>query len=133
MRKTHKLILKNLTYSCHLLKFGSCGLKVLSNLQLTQEQISSMNRFLNQKIKNLSNFSKKVKIWTFLRPNKTLTKLSLESRMGKGKGAIYTEVLFIKKGSILYEFNNLKNSQLQEIFNKIKKQIGVELKLVYKK
>ena len=133
MRKTHKLIPKNLTYSCHLLRFGSCGFKVLSDLQLNQEQINSMNRFLNKKIKNASNYSKKVKIWTFLNPNKTLTKLSLESRMGKGKGAIYTEALFIKKGSIIYEFNNLKFSQIKEIFNTIKKQVSVESKLIYKK
>ncbi len=130
MRKTHKLISKNLAYSRHLLKFGSCGLKILSNLQLTQQQISSIDRFLSKRVKN---FSKKVKVWTFLQPNKTLTKLSLESRMGKGKGAIYTQVLFMKKGSIIYEFNNIKNTQLQEIFNKIKKQIGSELKLIYKK
>ena len=133
MRKTHKLVVKNLTYSCHLLKFGSYGLKILSDLQLNKEQIESLNRSLYRKVKTLSSHSKKVKIWDFLQPNKTLTKLSLESRMGKGKGSIYTEVLFMKKGSIIYEFGNLRNSQIIEIFNFIKKQFSVEIKLIYRK
>ena len=133
MIKTHKLIVKNLTYSRHLLKFGSYGLKVLSDLRLNKEQIESLNRSLQRKVKTLSNYSKKIKIWDFLQPNKTLTKLSLESRMGKGKGSIYTEVLFMKKGSIIYEFDNMKSSQVIEIFNFIKKQFSVEVKLINKK
>lgn len=52
--------------------------------------------------------------------------------MGKGKGPIYTEVLFIKKGSIIYEFQNINQQQIIEVFNFIKKQISVKLSLIYK-
>jgi ribosomal protein L16/L10AE len=52
--------------------------------------------------------------------------------MGKGKGPIYTEVLFIKKGSIIYEFHNIKIQQVTEIFNFIKKHISVSIKLIKK-
>ena len=65
--------------------------------------------------------------------NKTLTKLSLESRMGKGKGSIYTRVLFLKKGSVIYEFVNINNHQIKEVYMYLKKYVPARLKLVYKK
>jgi hypothetical protein len=62
LKKTHKIKTNSLTYSCHLLKAGSYGLKVLNNLQLTKEQKNSIERFLLKKLKNLSNYSKKYKL-----------------------------------------------------------------------
>ena len=52
--------------------------------------------------------------------------------MGKGKGSVYTKVLFVKKGSIIYEFKNIKSQQIQEIFNKLKKYFPTQIKLVKK-
>lgn len=132
IKKTHKKLFKNLTYSFHLLKFGSFGFKILSDLRLTTEQINSLERSLVKKLRSLSGQTKKYKIWSHTQTNKTLTKLSLESRMGKGKGPIYTEVLFLKKGSMIYEFKNLTNQQIREVFTFIKKQISVKLLLVSK-
>lgn len=131
-KKTHNKLKKNLTCSRHLLRFGSFGLKVLSDFRLTKEQIVVLERSLIKKLKSFSHYSKNSKVWSFIQPNKTLTKLSLESRMGKGKGPIYTEVLFLKKGSIIYEFKNLTFQQNQEFFNFVKNQISVKLALVSK-
>lgn len=131
--KTHISITKSLNYSCHLLKFGSFGLKILDDIRLTTVQINSMERFLQKTLKKMLNSQKKYKIWTFLQTNKTLTKLSLESRMGKGKGSIYTEALFLKKGSVIFEFHNIKLQQIKEIYKLLQKQISVKLKLIYSK
>ena len=65
--------------------------------------------------------------------NKTLTKLSLESRMGKGKGSIYTRALFLKKGSIIYEFSNISDQQIKEIYMCLKKYVPAQLKIARKK
>lgn len=132
MKKTHKKISKNLTYSRHLLKSGYFGFKVLSDFRLTTEQYASLERFLKWNLKNLVNYSKECKVWTFIQFNKTLTKLSLESRMGKGKGSVYTEVLFLKKGSIIYEFKNITYQQIREVFNLVKKKIPAKLLLISK-
>lgn len=91
-----------------------------------------LERSLVKKLKSFSHHSKNYKVWLTIQPNKTLTKLSLESRMGKGKGPIYTEVLFLKKGSIIYEFKNLTFQQTKEFFNFVKNQISVKLSLVSK-
>lgn len=133
IKKTHKKIQTKLTYSCHLLQLGSYGLKLMENLCLTTLQINSLERALNQKLKELTGSSKKVKVWSKISTNKTLTKLSLESRMGKGKGPIYTEVLYLKQGSIIYEFKNIKFLQIKEIFKFLKTQISVNLLLISKK
>ena len=133
LKKTHKLNTKNLTYSRHLLKFGTYGLKVLSDLHLTKDQIVSIERNLTKKLKDLSSATSKLKFWSFLQVNKTLTKLSLESRMGKGKGPIHTEVLYIKKGTLIYEFNILKSQQVREIYFLVEKYISVKLKLISRK
>ena len=87
---------------------------------------------LAKKLKSLTGQSRNYKIWTNMCLNKTLTKLSLESRMGKGKGPIYTEVLFLKKGSIIYEFENVKYSQVIEIFSFLEKQMSTKLQLIFK-
>ena len=133
MKKTHKIFPNNLTYSRHLLQFGSCGLKILSDLKLTKNQLNSLERFINQKLKNLTKYSRKYKVWSTVFTNRTLTKLSLESRMGKGKGSIYTEVLFLKQGSIIYEFQNLKLQQIIEVYKFLKNKLPVKLLLVFKK
>lgn len=133
IKKTHKKIPKTTTSNCYLLKFGSYGFKLLDSIRLENEQLNSLERSLLKKLKNLSNYSKEYKLWTLLKPNKTLTKLNLESRMGKGKGAIYTEALFLKKGTIIYEFENLTFQQILEVFECIKKQLSVDLVLIWKK
>jgi ribosomal protein L16/L10AE len=65
--------------------------------------------------------------------NKTLTKLPLESRMGKGKGSIYTKVVFLKKGFVLYEFQNIKNQSMKELFYFFRKYFPAKLLLINKK
>jgi len=133
IKKTHKKTSKTLTSNCHLLRFGSCGFKLLNSVRLETEQLNSLKRSLTKKLKNLSSHSKDYKLWILLKPNKTLTKLSLESRMGKGKGAIYTEAVFLKKGTIIYEFQNLSPQQISEVLCFSKKQLSVNLTLIQKK
>lgn len=133
LKKTHKKIIHNLNYQNHLLKTGSYGFKIMSNFRLTEKQIISLERTLKTKLKKLSIQGQRPKTLENLEPNKTLTKLSLESRMGKGKGSIYTKALFLKKGSIICEFINIGPQQVNEVHRFFKKYISVGLKLVYRK
>nr|YP_009138125.1 ribosomal protein L16 [Calliarthron tuberculosum]AKG26257.1 ribosomal protein L16 [Calliarthron tuberculosum] len=131
IKKSHKNHIKTLTKTRHILRFGEYGFKIMSSVTFTKEQIESLNRNLLKKLKIVSINSKNYKFWTLLKTNKTLTKLSLESRMGKGKGSIYTEAVFLQAGSIIYEFMNLKNHQILELFAFFKKQIPrTEIRLI---
>jgi ribosomal protein L16/L10AE len=61
-KKTYLNATKSLTNSNHLLKFGSYGFKLLSNLRLTEEQMVALRRLLLKKLKNLESCSKTYKI-----------------------------------------------------------------------
>ena len=132
-RKTHINPTKILTSSNHLLKQGCYGLKLLTNLKLTKDQLISLERLLTKKIKSLNTSSKKYKFWVFISLNKTLTKQPLESRMGKGKGSILTEVIFLRKGTIIYEFTNINYQQIKQLFSFFKRYLPAKLLLVVKK
>ena len=132
LKKIHRTPKKTLSYCNHLLKTGSYGFKIMSNIQITEKQATSIERILKSRLKKFSIQLQKVKLWKKINLNKTLTKLSLESRMGKGKGSVYTKVLFLKKGSIMYEFKNIKNQQIMEVFNTLKKYFPGKIILVKK-
>nr|AYR06678.1 ribosomal protein L16 [Rhodogorgon sp.] len=131
IKKSHNKCLLNLTYSRHVLKFGTIGFKAISFGYLTKEQLNSVKWSLTRKSKEL-NVNKTPKIWYLTFLNKTLTRLSTESRMGKGKGSIYTQLLFVKPGFILFEFSNISKQQAFEIFMFVRKRISIKIAIIYK-
>ena len=62
LKKTHKKIINNLNHNNHLLKTGSYGFKVISNLRLTETQMMCLERNLKIKSKKLSAQFQKPKI-----------------------------------------------------------------------
>lgn len=47
--------------------------------------------------------------------------------MGKGKGKVYDKVAFVKKHSVLFEFNNLSFGGLQQLVCKIRYKIPISI------
>nr|YP_009317579.1 ribosomal protein L16 [Pterocladiella media]AOX49031.1 ribosomal protein L16 [Pterocladiella media] len=111
------------------LQIGNFGIKTISYGRITEEKWKLIERDLQRKFKSILGH-KKNRIWSSLEFNSTLTKLSLESRMGKGKGAIYAKSKFLKPGSLLFEFTKLPKQHENEIFIFIQKKLNVKLKLV---
>lgn len=112
-KKSHKTFpKKSCTQKNHVLQFGVIGIKNLTNLQLTEDQIKAFEWVLKKILKSQK---KKIKLWVKFNLNINLTKLSLESRMGKGKGNIYTTAQFVKAGTIFFEFSETN----QQLRNKI--------------
>lgn len=123
-KKTHKNYKEGLTRTQHVLKFGDSGLKTLDSIRLTEEQVINLEQTIHKFIKKIYKFTKGYKVWNLVSMNKTLTKLSLESRMGKGKGSIYTKAIFLKGGVIIFEFKNIKLIHLQELHTFLQKQFS---------
>lgn len=132
IKKSHKKYPKTLTYTRHILKYGDFGFKTTTSVRLTKEQLFSFERVLQRKIRSLISSSKECKTWCLLATNSTVTKLSLESRMGKGKGVICTESVFVKPGCVIYEIQNVKFQHVLELFCFFKKQISANLVLIKK-
>ena len=133
MKKLHNICSYNTSYQRHLLKFGVFGFKVVSNNnKTTAEQIESIVKVLTKKLKTVCRNNKSYKIWNLILLNGVLTQLSLESRMGKGKGVIKTKASFIKAGTIIFEFSNIGYFQIVEVYSFIKKIVPFRLVLVSK-
>nr|WDA66123.1 ribosomal protein L16 [Phymatolithon calcareum] len=130
IKKSHKKYPKTFAYTRHVLKFGNFGFKTTTATSLTKEQLFSFERALQKKTRSLMSTSKEYKFWCLLSTNSAVTKLNLESRMGKGKGAISTEDVFVKPGCIIYELQNVKLQYVLELFAFLKKQIPANLILV---
>lgn len=133
IKKSHNKYSKNLMYNRHLLKFGSVGFKITSRVSLTKDRLFYLNVAFQKKVNSLTFNSKNYKLWCLLSTNETITKLNLESRMGKGKGSIYTEGVFIRPGCIIYELQNVSDYHVLELFAFLKKQIAGNLVLVKEK
>nr|ANP26192.1 ribosomal protein L16 [Campylaephora sungminbooi] len=129
--KPHSNYSKFFLQKRHSLQFGNVGIKVLSFSRLSNTQINTIIWLVQKKIKN---YSKKnnTKIWFLIHSNLCLTTLSLESRMGKGKGSISTYAIFIKPGTILCEFDNFSLNHASNLFNFISKKFPGKLGLVSK-
>lgn len=123
IKKSHKSYLKTIAKTRSNLKFGTLGFKIMSSFRLTLNQLEYLDRALKQKLKSLMGSSKNYKYWLLIQTNKNLTKQSLESRMGKGKGSIWTKSVFLKAGSIIYEFSNIKSQQVYELYSFLKKKV----------
>ena len=115
----------------HMLQFGSVGFKVLTASRLTKHQINIIFWLIQ---KNIKEYSKKdsIKLWFLIFPDLHLTKLNLESRMGKGKGNLMMPASFIKAGTVLCEFDNLSLSFAKKLLVYINKKFPGKLKLMYK-
>ena len=130
-KKSHKKYFKNLTNNQSHLKYGSYGFKVLSQIYLESNDLSFINNFIEKELKKRNtNYLK----WNLISTNINLTKLSPESRMGKGKGNLRLKGKFIPSGSIIYEFENIKHFQIEKLLKHTKKIIkGTNITLVTRK
>ena len=132
LKKKHEIYSLKYNQSNKVVRFGKFGIKVLTFNRINETQLNSINRFLLYYIKKISSNKKKIKVWNFLRLNITLTKLNSESRMGKGKGNIYTKAIFLKPGVIIFEFSEITKPQILELFYHLKKRIPFKMSLLEK-
>ena len=130
MKKTHNKYKRIINSSKHLLKFGSLGLKNQSFLHLSKQKYFLLYNLILKNLKKLTLKNKKFKIWSPITFNKNLTKLPLESRMGKGKGSICDSSSFLKPNTILFEFTNLDKEDLNQILYICCKQMGKKMKWI---
>lgn len=131
MKKTHNNYKKKLIHSNNLLKYGQIGLKIINFKSISKNQFLALTNLLIKKLKKILQ-RKKIKTWNTLNFNKNLTKLNLESRMGKGKGPIYKQTVFLKPGNILLEIDNLKGKEINELNIYLKKTFFIKTLLIQK-
>jgi ribosomal protein L16 len=125
-KKYHNKYKKITSYKRHVLKFGSFGIKSSTAGRLTEIRINTLLRLINRNLKIFSKNSSSIKFWNLIFMNSTLTALSPESRMGKGKGSVYTKSCYVKPGQILFEFSGVSLIQIKLLHNFLKRKLPIK-------
>lgn len=120
--KINKLFLNAIDKKVFYVQKGVYGIQSLESGKILYKQIESCRRtYRRGKQGNLI-----IKLFT----NISVTKKSLASRMGKGKGAISHWMAPIKKGQIIFESNIIKKNKALFLLTKTKNKLPVKTKIV---
>ena len=106
-RKTQRGRRKGAAHRGSEISFGEYGLQVLENGWLTNIQLEAARVASSRNVK-----MGKVDIRAY--PDKPVTKMPAETRMGKGKGMVEFWVAVVKRGKILFEVEGLPEELAKE-------------------
>ena len=106
--------------------FGDYALQALDLAAITDRQIESARRAMTRYIKRGG------KVWVRIFPDKSVTKLPAETRMGKGKGDPEFWVALVKPGSILFELAGVEEAVAKEAFRLASHKLPIKTKFLFK-
>ena len=95
-------------HSGNKISFGEYGMQALVHARITNIQIEACRVALNRTLK------RKGKVWIRIFPDQPYTKKPLETRMGKGKGAVEGWTAIVKPGTMLFELDGVQESVARE-------------------
>lgn len=110
-RKQMKGRLRGLAYRGSDVSFGDYALQTLDGGWLTARQIEAARMAIQRATKRAG------KLYIRVFPDKPLSKKPLETRMGKGKGAVETWVAVVRPGCVLYELEGVPKELAKEAFD----------------
>ena len=108
------------------IEFGEFALKAVSAGRINSRQIESARITMTRKMKRQG------KSWIRVFPDKPLTAKPLETRMGKGKGAVDKWVMNIKPGRICFEIGGVEPTLAREALTLAKHRLPFKTKIVVK-
>ncbi len=106
------------------LAFGDYGLQSLNTDFISSRQIEAARRAFTRYIKRSG------KVWIRIFPDKVVTKLPAETRMGKGKGMPEYWVAPVKVGTMLFEISGVEIDVAIEAFRLASHKLPVKTKFV---
>ena len=106
--------------------FGEYGLQVLEASYITDRQIEAARRALTRYIKRGG------KVWIKIFPDKIVTRLPAETRMGKGKGAPEFWVAPVKPGNMIFEISGVDIEIAKEAFRLAAHKLPVKSRFIEK-
>lgn len=104
--------------------FGDIAIKALEAGRIDSRQIEAARIAMTRHIKRTG------KIWIRVFPDKPITAKPLETRMGKGKGAVEKWVMNIKTGRIIYEMVGVEESLAREALALAQSKLPFKTKII---
>lgn len=111
-------------YKANTIKFGTYGLKALTQGKLTASQLEAGRRALTSSMK------RKGKVWIRAFPDYPITSKPTEVRMGKGKGNVDYWVCRVKPGKIIYEISGGNELTMKLALKKASIKLPILTKIV---
>lgn len=106
--------------------FGEFALQSLGLGYLTERQIESARRALTRFVKRGG------KLWIRIFPDKSMSKLPAETRMGKGKGSPEFWVATVKPGTVIFEIGGVSEDVAREAFRLASHKLPVQSRFIGK-
>jgi large subunit ribosomal protein L16 len=123
-RKQQRGRRKGESSACSTLNYGEYGLKALENVWITDKQIEASRVAIQRKTGRAG------KMWIRIFPDKPITKIAAETRMGKGKGAPVGWVAVVKRGRILFEMEGVPYDMAKEAMRLAAHKLPLKTKFI---
>ena len=125
-RRVHRLPHEGRSRGNRELHFGEYGLQAKEGAWITANQIEAARIAMTRYMKRGG------KVWINIFPHLSLTKIPLETRMGKGKGQPEKWVAVVKKGKIMFEIDEVSEEVAREALRLAMHKLPIKCKFVMK-
>ena len=125
-RKTFRLKYEGKSKGNTELHFGEYGLMAMDGAWITQRQIEAARVAMTRYMKRGG------KVFINIFPHLSLTKIPLETRMGKGKGQPEVWVAVVKKNKIMFEVSGVDEATAREALRLAMHKLPIKCKFVKK-
>lgn len=125
-RRPHRLPYDGLAKGNTKLHFGDYGLQALEGAWITQQQIEAARVAMTRYMKRGG------KVYINIFPHLSLTRIPLETRMGKGKGQPEEWVAVVKKNKIMFEIKDVDEATAREALRLAMHKLPIKCKFVKK-
>ncbi|MEG0025670.1 MAG: 50S ribosomal protein L16 [Bacilli bacterium] len=123
-RKPHRLSYEGKARGNTKVNFGEYGLVALQGAWLTGQQIEAARVAMNRYMKRGG------KVWINIFPHLSLTKIPIETRMGKGKGQPEVWVAVVKEGKVMFEVGGVTEEIAREALRLAMHKLPIKCKFV---
>ena len=125
-RRPHRLPYDGLAKGNTELHFGEYGLQAMEGAWITQQQIEAARVAMSRYMKRGG------KVYINIFPHLSLTRIPLETRMGKGKGQPEMWVAVVKKNKIMFEITGVSEEVAREALRLAMHKLPIKCKFVKK-
>ncbi|MDD3391954.1 MAG: 50S ribosomal protein L16 [Bacilli bacterium] len=125
-RRPHRLSYEGTARGNTELHFGEYGLMAMEGTWITERQIEAARVAMTRYMKRGG------KVWINIFPHLSLTKIPLETRMGKGKGQPELWVAVVKQGKIMFEIAGVDEATAREALRLAMHKLPIKCKFVKK-
>ena len=125
-RKSHRVSYDGKAKGNTELHFGEYGLQALEGGWISARQIEAARIAMTRYMKRGG------KVFINIFPHLPLTKKPLETRQGKGKGAVEQWVAVVKEGKIMFEIKGVSEEVAREAFRLASHKLPIKCKFVMK-